>query len=819
MNKYKDEPLLKIRNLNKMFYSKNDIVLAVNNVSFDLKKGEIMGLIGESGSGKTTIGNSLIRLYENYSGFVSLDNVIISGKKLSKKNKKFLYKNMQMIFQDPHASLNPQKNIYSILKEPLIINEIMKEEFQNIFLDWKLIVDNFNLSFNEKYKNTKLDNLITMNKNHAKFINEWEKELPKINFNDLNLQNMYDVFNDYMLFLNSKQSIASVIVKTLFDNNSALIDYFFTKQKEYRNDDCEIDETNLKETRKHLQLTQEFSKKSLNKYLLEKELKELRKELKELINNNKLETKNTLYTLESFLQEFKYDYLKYYREASKKTNNIEYNKEIWKYFLYKNVYQVFHKNYRLLTSLKIFEVNKLIYELKELIDNQMMSISQISPSSSDFAKNIKKSIKENFNFPFKNFIEFAENNQNDFEEKIDSLKSRIKKANLEIKIAHSAHKTKLDVEKAKQAYQNAQLEFEWNLKQYKIDYDKRIEQIELYIKDNLELDSKLEKRYEILLKKFQEINEVFKKTIIEKMNQASWSKIKINKTLTFFQQKIHEKFSTLKTFRIEIKNLEKDLEQILYLLGIKKSKLSKNYIKSILTRNKIYSALEEVGLLRQFAWRYPHEFSGGQRQRIVIARALISKPKLIIADEPIASLDISIQAQIVNLLKDLCKKKNVSLIFVAHDLSMVEYIADYINIMHLGKIVEAGKVEEIYSNPLHPYTKNLFNAIPTIANANKEFESSNFETEYLEEQKTSPADFFKLNDNHYIYGTISQFKKWTNQKPLICKLSNRKHFSDLDELKLDENDMDNEKTNAIWKEKKEKETLIIDLTKNGKSNT
>ena len=143
--------------------------------------------------------------------------------------------------------------------------------------------------------------------------------------------------------------------------------------------------------------------------------------------------------------------------------------------------------------------------------------------------------------------------------------------------------------------------------------------------------------------------------------------------------------------------------------------------------------------------------SGGQRQRVGLARSIIMNPEVIIADEPIASLDVSIQAQIVNILKDLCIKKNVSLIFIAHDLSMVEYIADKILIMHLGKIVEFGSTDEVYGNPIHPYTINLFKSAPKISNANVKFESSNFELSYLEEQKkvNSYVDFFELIDSMY----------------------------------------------------------------------
>ena len=177
--------------------------------------------------------------------------------------------------------------------------------------------------------------------------------------------------------------------------------------------------------------------------------------------------------------------------------------------------------------------------------------------------------------------------------------------------------------------------------------------------------------------------------------------------------------------------------------------------------NKVFEMLETVGLVREHASRYPHEFSGGQRQRIGVARALVMEPSLIIADEPISALDVSIRAQVINLLNDLRHNLGITILFIAHDLSVVKYFSDRIGVMYFGKMVELADSEELFKHPLHPYTRSLLSAIPQPdPNYEKNRKRIVYNPIADHDYRTSQPSFREVCPGHFVLCNDEEFAKY-----------------------------------------------------------
>lgn len=191
----------------------------------------------------------------------------------------------------------------------------------------------------------------------------------------------------------------------------------------------------------------------------------------------------------------------------------------------------------------------------------------------------------------------------------------------------------------------------------------------------------------------------------------------------------------------------------------------KNYKDEKERKEKVEKALLDVGLLPEFLSRFPHEFSGGQRQRIGVARAVVMEPELIIADEPISALDVSIRAQVLNLMSELQKKKGLTYLFIAHDLSVVRFITDRVAVIYKGQIVEMAETEKLYKNPLHPYTRSLFSAIPLPDPRKERAKVLEIYDPSCHNYENNPPKWVEIEPEHFVLANeeeIESYKKILN---------------------------------------------------------
>lgn len=173
--------------------------------------------------------------------------------------------------------------------------------------------------------------------------------------------------------------------------------------------------------------------------------------------------------------------------------------------------------------------------------------------------------------------------------------------------------------------------------------------------------------------------------------------------------------------------------------------------------------LDKVGLLPEHATRYPHEFSGGQRQRIGIARSLVLRPSFIIADEPVSALDVSIQAQVINLLMDIKKEMDLTILFIAHDLAVVKYFSDRIGVMCFGNLVELADADELYAHPIHPYTKSLLSAIPQPDPLNERNKQRLYYDPSMNDYSKEEPSFQEIRPGHYVYASASEMARYRQE--------------------------------------------------------
>ncbi len=778
-----NKEVVKVSQLNKTFMSKNGIVKAIDNVSFTIKKGEIVGLIGESGSGKTTIGRALLRLHTPDSGSVNISGREYASKKISRKYRKSLRNNAQMIFQDPYSSLNGQKNILHIVSEPLKVNGTDKEMVNEYLENRSEMLVFFKSTLNTYFHDLTCAHIELKYKEqiraYEKAIKDIEAVVPEKTDVKLSLYNI--VIGAYY------KTLASAHTK-IINSSTENLNSFFNKWKDLKQnletesvDDW--DEIELIKAKKKYSLAKEKFKHSLDTRKIKNSIKEIKIKIKDIKEQESKQESVSIATFNEVLEQHRLNIKEAKINMSLSKNYATQN------FLKASIAKdkkVIHELSKVLKeNTRFVEVNsnELIQAIIDTISNLYKEIfDTYKKATKDDAvarKSYSEIQKEVFNIEWnKNttFIKFISktksiNNEliNKNYSKVLKLKSVIEKSKEEL-----AKSIKADKLRDKKALSKALSKTRKNLKKAKIDNlnERKIFE-EKYEKEFIKISAKKAEKLEKLKNELRAMKEyagfVYKnkmKSISDFETDYSISENELAKNefelKTIIDNSIKDKQEKNESLIQEWNRLDHYQGIVKELFGINKTKLLKLRLKKLLVRLEVFETLQHVGLQPAHAFRYPHEFSGGMRQRVGIARAVINKPDFIIADEPIAALDLSIQAQVVNMLLEQKERLGLAMLFIAHDLSMVRFNSDRILIMHLGKLVEYGETEEIFKNPRHPYTKNLIKTMPSLNNLAQGFKDSTFIPEYLEEYSMSNKPFYIQvgKKDHFILADYNQAKEW-----------------------------------------------------------
>ncbi|EIE40427.1 dipeptide/oligopeptide/nickel ABC transporter ATP-binding protein DppF [Mycoplasmopsis canis UF31] len=257
--------------------------------------------------------------------------------------------------------------------------------------------------------------------------------------------------------------------------------------------------------------------------------------------------------------------------------------------------------------------------------------------------------------------------------------------------------------------------------------------------------------------------------ILNKINESELSEESLNEYVDKLNKNIAINSDiAYNALYIEFFNYLKELNLLEIKELLENYKIERDKMQSLTEKDArkllVRDILISVGLDESVLRRYPLEFSGGQQQRIGISRAVVLRPQLLVADEPISALDVSIQAQVVNIFNELKEKFNLTILFIAHDLRMVEYISDRIAVMNKGRLLEVGKTEEIMNHSLHPYTKSLLDAVPSIKGKKGSLIGYVYNIRMHNYTSDNQPEWIKINDDHYVLGTQQEINDWKNGK-------------------------------------------------------
>ncbi len=771
-------PLIEIKDLSVNFQRASKLFEAVKNANLTIQKGEILGIVGESGSGKTTLGRSILGLWPHAKGGVFIDGKLVPQDKIASVSKKniWVYRRGQMIFQDPTSSLNQNQKVYSIVSEGLFnfgtlkeeiniqikeINkhlEALKKEEEYLKNPYLRIEDNYQQQLKAKYE--------SFIKSEALLNEEYNDLIELISFRNAFLFDQQKLSKQhYEIMREAKKSLSLLKQKTRSDKILA---------KENSQSDNEFIKNAYNEDKhEFIKMKENFAKnpERVNN-LVQKRINLFYKNLLKRLTKIKLFTTKEIFQVETLANDINPEIIEIYISNLKTwidNNRARYEKEpdflaVYNLFLDLKVLKLKQQ-----TTLSVFNTRgfDFIYKyVNEKVANRINNtLEKIHDLDNIYAKYEAKrqqnnlsqgtlyfvsmlSYLEKYRSYMLNIIEeyrllrigFKEaainHNEHDIKVLYNYLKSENKKHNLiflsMLTWKHEQNQHLLNLkEKFLLAKNDAQLAF----------LNQGLNRLE---ESNPQIDNIDQKIKEIFAFELDAI----KQELVE-ARDIEVKKIKANRTLPN-QTKLQSLYGEMKAYEEEKEALLKTLKS--------SKKLDE------LAYEKVTEILKTVGLNAEDINKFPAQFSGGQKQRIGIARTIITNPDFIVADEPISALDVSVQAQVINLLKDLQKQYNLTLIFIAHDLAMVNYISHKIAVIYRGNIVEYGEAKEIYNHPVHPYTKSLIAAMPSIKEVGKKLEVSEYSWSDHSYNEFSDVSLHQINEGHFVFGTAKEIKKWTTKK-------------------------------------------------------
>ena len=755
-------PVVEVKGLDVNFNRASKIFEAVKNANLKIYENDILGVVGESGSGKTTLGRTMLGLVDQTSGEVRINGRKLQAKRIKSVNKKniWVYKNGQMIFQDPTSSLNKQKKVFSLVNEGLHNFNFIKEEAQQ--KKEKLILEIIELKHQEKIlsdpkfakkceeEKLETESIISIiknseNKKFNKFVNEytdyllWNKNLDSFRAEKKTLKK--DVFNK-ISFIKKKIKSDKILLKedSQFDNgllSTAMkdeIDGFHKLEKNHTIKPEKI-EKNITERIKSFIRYVIKNGDSLNPITKD----ELASALVATISVDTL--KKSLVTLKTWIYKNKdtqdFSSLNVVKNiiAGIETTLLKLENKISPFNT-----RAFDFIYKFIDTKIMDKINMLIELLKDLNSNLLLQKEILNSKLNESEKIFQKA-----------FVTYLE----EYREIIISIIDEYRILRINYKIKFKTHKTEGVKHFYKYMYKinsrNNLLQLSlitWKGK-HRIDYEvlrnnKLLCNLEFTIKD-------IEQKVLIFRQKYPNFNNP--KSIIQNILETELKKenSKISVSLEEFQKNNNDKKISIVRKAIEEKELE--VKKNLDIITNKK-------IRKIAIKKKIQETLKLIGLSSEDINKYPNQFSGGQKQRIGIARTIITKPKFIIADEPISALDVSVQAQVINLLKDLHNSIGLTMMFIAHDLQMVHYISNKIAVIYRGNIVEYGDADKVYKTPKHPYTKSLIAAMPSLRVIGKSLKISDYKWSDHKYNEFSKVKLHEISKDHFVFGTEKEINIW-----------------------------------------------------------